>query len=85
MILSVKEVMLLLGCSKKTAQHHLCIIRMQQNTTLVTKWHMADYLCIDFLALEASFQVKVNGNYELAAKIITLRDKERAEEAVGQG
>ena len=74
MILSVKDVMLLLDCSENTAAMHLKGIRKQFQTKYVTKWHMAEYLCVDFLALEASYQYKVKKNFDLSFKLIALRE-----------
>ena len=75
MILTVKEVMQLLECSESTARNHMKSIREKFNTKFVTKWHMADYLCIDNLALEISFQYKVKKDIDKAREINSQRIK----------
>ena len=74
MLVTVKEIMQLFDCSEGTAIVHMKSIRKQFNTKYVTKWHIADYLCIDFLALEASYQFKVVGDEQSALKIIEARE-----------
>lgn len=79
MLLTIKEIMQLLDCSEKTAITHMKAIRTSQNTKFITRWHMADYLCIDFYAMEASYQARIKGNFEYAAKLIETRRTGRSQ------
>ena len=74
MIVTVKEVMQLFNCSQTTALHHMQKIRKTQKTEYITKWHIADYLNIDFYALAASWEVIVNGDFVAASALIKLRE-----------
>lgn len=75
MILSCKEIQILLECTERTALGHMKKIREKAKTTLVTKWGMADYLGIDHIALEISYLYKVKKDLEGAAQLASYRHK----------
>ena len=74
MILTIKEVMVMLDCKETTAHNHMVQIRKMFKTTFVTKFHLARYLCIDIWALEASYQYRVKQDFEKANKILVFRE-----------
>ncbi len=73
MILSQKEVMMLLGCSESAAASHMKKIKKQFSTQFVTKYHMADYLSIDILAFLASYYIRVMHDNVSAMKLLEAR------------
>ena len=68
--------MQLFDCTENTAMVHMKAIRKQYKTKFVTKWHIKKYLCISFLELEASFQVKVYGDHKMALRLINIIDSD---------
>lgn len=75
MILTVKEIMLLFDCSETTAMNHMKAMRKLCKTKFITKYSVADYLGLDFLALEASYQIRVKGDFVSAAILLNMRDR----------
>ena len=50
-------------------------IRKRFATKFVTKYHVADYLSVDFLAVEASYNQKVKKDAVKSAIILKLRER----------
>lgn len=75
MILTVKEVSVLLDCTERTAERHMAKIRKKTGVKHITKWHLADYLDLDCFAIEISYQLKVAKNIDYAFKLVQQRDK----------
>ncbi len=74
MILSVQEVADLLGCSPKKAAEYMREIRKKYDIEHVTKFHVSDWLKVDFIALEAAYCFKVTKNMQAAAHLMQLRE-----------
>lgn len=74
MILTVKEIMQLFECSEPTALTHMKAIRKQFNTKFVTKWHVADYLGIDFFAFQSSYLARIEKDFPNSAILIKFRE-----------
>ena len=74
MILSVKEVEALIGCKERTALSHMKAIRKKYNTRYVTKWHLADWLNIDSVALEISYLYRVKKDVKAATELTAIRE-----------
>ncbi len=75
MILSVKEMALLFECSEKTARAYFKEIRKIYHIKHVTKFHIAEWLNIDAMAVEISYCYRVRKNIELAEVMIQIREK----------
>lgn len=74
MILTTKEIALICDCTERTAERYVSKIKKKNGVCHVTKFHLADYLGLDFFAVEASYQVKIVGNFPFAVELLRLRD-----------
>lgn len=69
----------LLDVSKNTAVDYLQQIRDEYGIVRVTKWHLMEWLCLDWYALEISWQVRINKNEKKAMEIVELRNQQQLE------
>ncbi len=75
MILSVKEIAELLGVTEKTARGFMKEIRQTYQIKHITKWHIADWLKLDVLAIEASYLFRVKKDIKQTELCIEMREK----------